>query len=264
MYRPIHSLQKTVLAALLALSLGLAEGAAAQVVGRVTDLAAETPVQAAGVALIDAEGNVKAQAVTDADGLFSARITEPGVYTIQIVALGYVASSGTTVNYDEERVFLEIDLVPAPIEAEGITVSVEQRVPYLEVFGFYDRRDDGRGTFLTPEDIQRRKATRSSHLLREVASVLLSEAREPVFARAIGTTPGQGLCVPNIYVDGYPLRTDTQMQNVFSSPMRFDLVVPPPEQVAAMEVYPGGASIPPQWRTATSGCGVIVVWSRRW
>lgn len=264
MYRPIQLFQTTLLA-LLALSLpGFAGGVEGQIVGRVTDLAAETPVQAAGVALVDAEGNVKAQAVTGADGLFSARLAEAGVYTVQVVALGYVASPGTTVTYEGERVFLEISLIPAPIEAEGITVSVEQRVPYLEVFGFYDRRDDGRGTFLTPEDIQRRKATRSSHLLREVSSILLSQAREPVFARAVGTTPGQGLCVPNIFVDGYPLRTNTQMQDVYASPNRFDLVVPPPEQVAAMEIYPGGASIPPQWRTGTSGCGVIVVWSRRW
>jgi len=235
----------------------------AQIIGRVTDRATELPVPSAGVALIDSAGRVMGQAVTDPEGLFATNLQTHGQYTVQVVAMGYVASGDNTANFAGDRIFLEIGLQPAPLETEGIVVEVESRVPFLEMGGFYDRMNAGSGTFLTPDYIRSRRAVRTSHLLRGLSGIIISDNREPILARTIGTTPGEGLCVPNIYVDGQPLRRDNILDD-YQDPARFENVVPPPEMVSAMEIYPGGASIPPQWRSGTSGCGVIVVWSRRW
>jgi len=243
--------------------LSIPDTAGAQILGRVTDRATELPVPSAGVALIDSAGTVFGQAVTNQEGLFAANIQEEGSYTVQVVAMGYVASGDNTADFRGDRIFLEIGLQPAPLETEGIVVEVESRVPFLEMGGFYDRMKAGNGTFLTPEYIRERRAVRTSHLLRGVSGVVVSGNLEPILARTLGTTPGEGECVPNIYVDGQPLRRGNALDGN-RDPLRFENLVPPPEQVSAMEVYPGGASIPPQWRTGTSGCGVIVIWSRRW
>lgn len=235
----------------------------AQIIGRVTDRVTELPVPSAGVALIDTAGTVKGQAVTDQDGLFAANVQDHGNYTVQVVAMGYVASGDDTADFAGDRIFLEIGLQPAPVEAEGIVVEVESRVPFLEMGGFYDRMKAGRGTFLTPDYIRSRKAVRTVHLLRGLSGIIVSDNQEPVLARTIGTTPGEGLCVPNVYVDGQPLRRKAILEDR-QDPARFENLVPPPEMISAMEIYSGGATIPPQWRTGSSGCGVIVVWSRRW
>lgn len=260
--RPSPSALRTGLLPLLALLIlpGLAH---AQILGRVTDRATELPVPSAGVALIDSAGAVKAQAVTNQEGLFAANVLDHGNFTVQVVAMGYVASGDNTADFAGDRIFLEIGLQPAPLEAEGIVVEVESRVPFLEMGGFYDRMNSGNGTFLTPDDIRSRRAVRTAHLLRGLSGIILSENQEPILARTVGTTPGNGLCVPNVYVDGQPLRRKSVLDD-YQDPARFENLVPPPEQISAMEIYAGGATIPPQWRTGGSGCGVIVVWSRRW
>lgn len=260
--RPSPTSLRSGLLPLLALVLlpGLAH---AQVIGRVTDRATELPVPSAGVALIDSAGTVRGQAVTDQEGLFAANVREHGSYTVQVVAMGYVASGDNTADFVGDRIFLEIGLQPAPLETEGIVVEVESRVPFLEMGGFYERMNSGHGTFLTPDYIRSRRAVRTSHLLRGLSGIIISDNQEPILARTIGSMPGEGLCVPNIYVDGQPLRRDAVLDD-YQDPARFENVVPPPEQISAMEIYGGGATIPPQWRSGTSGCGVIVVWSRRW
>ncbi|MDT8341548.1 MAG: carboxypeptidase-like regulatory domain-containing protein [Longimicrobiales bacterium] len=254
-----------VLAAVLgtALLLPRPQALPAQILGRVTDEVSELPVPTAGVAFLDEQGNVLGQAVTDAQGLFVSPVLGTGDYFLQVVALGYVATPTAPVNYAGERIFLEIGLSPAPIVTDGLLVSVESRVAFLEMGGFYSRMSAGFGDFLGPDEIRARKAVRSSHLMRVMPSVVLWEEREPVFARTLGTRPEEGLCFPDIYLDGQPLRTVNSLTDRWD-PMRFDVVVPPPDQISAIEAYPGGATIPPQWRRGSAGCGVIVVWSRRY
>jgi hypothetical protein len=35
-----------------------------------------------------------------------------------------------------------------------------------------------------------------------------------------------------------------------------------PDQVEGIEIYRGSSSVPPQFNTGTSMCGVIAIWSR--
>lgn len=263
------------LAVLAALVWLAPSSSAAQVLGRVIDQANQSPVQAAGVALVDSAGSVRGQVVTDGNGRFVMPIDQPGTYSVQVVALGYVASPVEEFVYEGTRIFMEVTVAPAPIETEGLEVVVEAQQVHLVESGFYARRRAGAGAFVGPEDITAMMATRPGHLLRRIPSVSLIENQEPVFLRAQGANPMDGTCLPNIWIDGYPIRTRNfqrvQMSEEVSFsppeirdyPERFDLIVPPVEMIAAVEAYPGGSTVPARWRTNTSGCGVIIIWTKR-
>jgi hypothetical protein len=266
------------MAALAAAALAFPSGGVeAQVLGRVIDQANQGPVPNAGVALVDSAGTVRGQVVSDETGRFIMPIGMPGTYSVQVVALGYVANAVEEFVYQGQRIFLEVTVAPAPIETEGLEVVVESQQVHLVMAGFYDRQRMGGGDFIGPEDIERLRATRPGHLLRRFASVTLLENQEPIFNRNQGVSPESGTCLPNVWIDGYPIRTrnfqrvrttiddesGTGGEDLTAYPERFDLIVPPAEMIAAIEAYPGGSSVPARWRTRSSGCGVIVVWTRR-
>jgi len=54
-----------------------------------------------------------------------------------------------------------------------------------------------------------------------------------------------------VYLDQVPL----------PSPFNLDLL-PPPREIAGIEVYAGSATIPPQFNGMNRGCGVILVWTK--
>lgn len=231
--------------------------AQAQIVGRVIDAQTREPVPNAGVALLDSAGTARAQVVTNEDGRFvMAPASGPGRYDVQVIALGYVGTPTDAVDYTGESVFLEILLSPAPIEMEGIEVSVEALDPALEAQGFYQRERMTGGLFVAPEDLEDRVLVRASEALRRLPGVNVSRG-EPVFARGIGVGSG---CPPDVWVDGTPVRRG---EGTPGGLQRFDDLLPAPQNIAAVEAYPGGASVPAQFGGVTSGCGVIVVWTKR-
>jgi hypothetical protein len=63
----------------------------------------------------------------------------------------------------------------------------------------------------------------------------------------------------DVYVDGalvyqYGINPPMPLFNVNSLP---------PDQIEAVEVYTSAVQIPAQFNTAGSGCGVLVIWTRR-
>ena len=54
-----------------------------------------------------------------------------------------------------------------------------------------------------------------------------------------------------VYLDQVPL----------PSPFNLELL-PPPRDLAGIEVYAGPATIPPQFNGYNRGCGVILVWTK--
>jgi hypothetical protein len=64
--------------------------------------------------------------------------------------------------------------------------------------------------------------------------------------------PSQGFCTPTLYLDGMP------MFALDADDVDF---LAPPAQITGVEIY-SGASVPPQFQRAFSGCGSIVVWTK--
>lgn len=119
--------------------------------------------------------------------------------------------------------------------------------------GFWARRGQGFGHFLTREDIVQRDAHEFTDLVRMIpsVSVQMRNGRPVVRFPRYGQSNIRGDCPPLYWVDGQRVEG--------ASPDEF-----PPNDIEAMEIYAGASTIPPQFapRMTSYFCGVIVIWTR--
>jgi hypothetical protein len=120
--------------------------------------------------------------------------------------------------------------------------------------GFWDRRSRGFGHYFTRDEIERRDPHDFTDIVRMTAgvSIVSSNGRKVIrFSRNGGI---RGDCPPQYWVDGMRLENAT--------PDEF-----PPQDVEAIELYSGIATIPPQFAPKLQAmrdrtCGAIVIWTR--
>lgn len=62
---------------------------------------------------------------------------------------------------------------------------------------------------------------------------------------------GGGWCAPKVYVDDVPQYSETAVNDI------------PPELIAGIEVYTSQLRVPPAHAGGVTGCGVILIWTRR-
>jgi len=100
----------------------------------------------------------------------------------------------------------------------------------------------GFGRFITPEEIERSRATRTLDLFVGMEGV-----------RIVGNQLLLRDCSPQTYVDGLPLHIDADLP--------VDVMVPF-EALAAAEIYLGVAQVPLQYGGTGGACGVILFWTK--
>lgn len=144
------------------------------------------------------------------------------------------------------------------VQLSALDITVTQRARWLELQGFYDRRDRGgiSGHFLDRDLIERRRPTVITDLLHELPGVRVLHI-EPgrltvMFSRTINLGPRNG-CEPALHIDG------TRYQSPGSG-FEVDNFNPiSVAQLEAVEVYVGAAT-PIQYQHP---CGVVLFWTRR-
>lgn len=242
--------------------LGVSNVDAQQIRGEVLDLTNRNHVEGALVTLSDSGGTVVRRVLSGTEGQFALDHVPMGALMVEVEAFGYAASSARNIDFDGQPLFLEIGLEPAPVGMEGIRVSVTPQQPFLRENGYYHRLRVGHGDFLTEDDLARLTPAWTSEVLRRLPSVRVV-GREPIIGRGGASLFGSGprSCVPNIWIDGAAARLATGISGRHDV-NAFDNVAPPPEHIAAIEVYPGGATIPARWGGTGAACGVIVIWTK--
>ncbi len=152
----------------------------------------------------------------------------------------------------EFAVVLEIE----PVDVPGVTVEAARSVP-VRLQGFYERMETSTGVFLTREMIEEREPRRVNDLLAPMRFSRRSRA-----ASSFGLAMDSECRVPLIFIDG-------QLIGDASRPVYIEPRLMPnigqfldPDQVEAMEVYEGGASVPTAFALLGSDCGVVVFWTR--
>jgi len=235
--------------------------AEAQITGRILDSKSGQGIDAARVTVFDSVGDSLSLSVADGDGAFAvAWPGGEGVYTLRVQALGYEGTS-RPITYAGIPIVVEIRVAPAPVELEGLAVEVEPLSPYLDRFGFYSRRRLGTGRFLNVEQMDGSRFSRTVDILRRVPGLRVTNGGEPYLRRAQGTTfRAADRCFPVLVLDDIIVRTGRTIESALDE---FDLIMPRPGDIAAIEVYGGSALSPPQWRSLENDCGVIVVWTTR-
>jgi hypothetical protein len=203
------------------------------------------PIAGASVTVVGSRLGVR----TDSAGHFRLRELAPGRYVLIVQRLGYVAASEILDVAAGDTIRPAIQLAPA-VHTLG-TVAVEARSRSVKLLEFDLRRKAGEGQFMTEEEIRARNSVTILDLLRTFKGIALGVDGRPVNRRSPDIM-GR-VCLFQYYVDGvlYPLA-------------RGSIDLPPPNDLAGVEVHHNSATIPLQYKSTNGSafCGVILLWTK--
>lgn len=193
---------------------------------------------------------VTLRATSDTAGRFRLVGVPVGAGTLHVRRLGYRAAlvRVTVERGSTASVTVTLAHVPHALDPVLVEASRQPAVRYLQ--GFYERRSKGHGYFVTRDQLSTRQWSDMTDVLRSlVPAVRISSSR---MARNAVRLRGSR-CAPLVWLDGAPAMAG-----------EFDLDVISPETVSGIEIYPGPATVPVEFRSTRGieSCGVIVVWSR--
>ena len=243
---------------LLAVALGLCLTGtgplSAQVVrGRILEAGENRPISMAAVSLLTKEAVEVTSTQTGEDGRFQLSSNTSSGFYLYVEALGFLPKLDGSLNLTEgDTVEIDVFLVPSPLPMEPLVVEAEARSRRLEMSGFFERKQAGLGGFIEREEIERRDPRFLSDLFRTRPGfrVVGGPGNAELVSRRTSSFL-YGNCKPIIYLDGLPMGTGA-IDNII-----------PPSLVEAIEIYSGISQLPAQYSGAESGCGVVLLWTRR-
>lgn len=200
-----------------------------------------------------------ARVVTGENGRFRMLQVPPGQYLLVVRRIGYAPTSGIIDVPERDTLRLAYTLVRSNNLLD--TVRVRGSRITMRMLDFERRRQQGQGQFITQEEIERRGSIQTSDFLRYMRGVEVSQVTTQAFAgtQVYSRREGGGFtdsqqqqsCAMQVILDGIIL------------PRNFNLdLLPPPKQIAGIEVYSGAATVPPQFGGVDRRCGVVAFWTR--
>ena len=141
------------------------------------------------------------------------------------------------------------DIDPDAGELEGVRLpelTVEERANHGPV-DWIRRRNEGRGRYVTRQDIEKRNPATLPDAMRMVPGVRVECRSGSICAIRLARAP-RG-CNPAFFMDGIP-----------SDPAIAYLT--PITDVEGVEIYSGPADTPPELEGPRARCGVIAIWTR--
>ena len=232
------------------------------------------PIADASVVLLDNGGAIVQGTISDVGGLYAMPSPGAGLYALRVDGADFktVVTQSFEVA-DNQNVSVEVRLSKrTATELSPITVTADAPiVEPLPLREFHRRRERGLGNFLTREEIEQRQPQRFSDALRMLPMIRVvpmppdadrpfgpRSGRHTVRIRGLSNRIGgyEG-CPPVIYLDGIKLGSIDDAE--YGGP---DLLVFP-HDIEGVEVY-GPATVPAEYGGSDAGCGVVVVWKRRY
>ena len=222
------------------------------------DAASEQPIAQALVLAVTESGDTLFYSQTNETGLYFMPRQEPGTrYRIAVEALGFSRQIGDVLTGEDEPQYWVIRLDPEPITREELVVEVERQDFGLRQLGFYQRRDRRNAVFVDVEVMERTTVPTLGDVLRRSPGIRVTTAGEPYSARS------DRACLSTVFVDDILVRKGGDPVPPGRALDLLEFVAPPPSQVAGMEFYHGGSSVPPAYAGTNTSCGVLLVWTRR-
>ncbi|MEO7997381.1 MAG: carboxypeptidase regulatory-like domain-containing protein [Gemmatimonadaceae bacterium] len=195
-----------------------------------------------------------ARVTTGESGKFRFQKVPPGQYLLVVRRIGYAPASGVILVKALDTLRLSYMMARSIVAMDTIRVNAT-RVS-LRMLEFEARARAGFGQFMNQATIDRRPSLQAMDLLRQFRGIEVSRNTSGAFAGTFALSKREGGamkggCPMQVLLDGIVL------------PRNFDLeLLPPPKQLAGIEVYEGAATIPPQFGGADRSCGLIAVWTR--
>ncbi len=254
--RLTHIIRLPLLLATLACCVSVAPASTQIVRGRVIDLTTGSPIIAGSVLLLDLTGQVQKLAVTNATGVYSIQVPSPGSYTLRVDATGYNRHNEPQFAVLAGRI-LELDVsLLSYIELPLVVVEADS-VPYAPgpLEGFYERKERGRGQFITGEQIEMMGVPRFTDIVRLTVGVEVISMGGSQYSIRIKGTGRLGGCAPQFWVDNVRWGTvDLEGEGPDRSIY--------PYEIAGIEIYRPSA-VPIEFAAFDLSCGAVVVWTRR-
>jgi len=247
------------LAALLLLPAAPALAQTSTVHGRLLDAASGAHVPRATVVLSANRGRFQTAVQTDSLGRFAFTGLSGGLYRLRAGRVGYTDVISAVNLASADTMEVEIRMSVGAVVLEPVTV-VSRETPSGWMAGFNDRRLRGVGHFITREEVERRRPSQVSDLLRTLPGVTNRPARWGIGGQQTTQQRNGQTCVMQVFLDGM-LLTRNFFRNPSSSFNVDDYVQP--SEIQGMEIYRGGHDVPAEFMTPYSGCGTVVIWTRR-
>jgi hypothetical protein len=188
------------------------------------------------------------RALTDSLGRFRIVNLPSGKFTMVVRGIGYRPVVNDIDVREADTLRLTFSLQRTPNELA--TVLITERTLSTKLREFEERRKLGFGQFFTRDDIDKMQAITITDILRRSASIKIRHDNTAASARQFPDS-----CLMAVYVDLVPLGGGVKLQDL-----------PSPNEIAAVEIYPGSATLPVWLPTGpfftTKGCGAILLWTR--
>jgi hypothetical protein len=187
---------------------------------------------------------------TDENGRFVLSKVPAGPLSLRFRRLGYRPDTVDLMVMAGQTLPLDVAIGRVALGLAPVVVRARETLTGWRV-GFYDRRDQGAGHFLTKEDLEKRNPSMLTDMFRMIPGVQVRSVGSSML-RQVRFRGGR--CAPLTWLDGAPLNAG-----------EFDLDALSPRSIEAMEVYSGPASVPLQFqssRNLATSCGAIIIWSR--
>jgi hypothetical protein len=205
---------------------------------------------AGGIPVASAEVRVRgarSSGLTDEQGSYTVSGLPAGTRELEVRHIGYAVAEASVELRNGATTRSDVQMQRI-VNLDSVRV-VATRARYPEFSAH--RKSAVFGHFLGPEEIQRRRAIRTSDLIRPFGGFLMDYSRgRPRIVSARGASTSS--CGPNIVIDGMDLgRMDPEAISVD------DFL---PTDIGAIEIYREGDMGPPEY---DKGCGLIVIWTKR-
>jgi hypothetical protein len=202
--------------------------------------------------------------ITDAHGRFLYAPQRPGKVVFLLRRLGY--NPGTlTIDItaaDTTRVTFAMTAATQTLSTVAVRDTANSLSPFLAGFDRRVATHAGSATYITRDEIEKRKPSLTTDLLRRVMSVRIIDSSGVLMAVSrrvqrpvvrLRGIPDLANCVLQVAVDGQLKEWGYAVNSIA------------PEEIHGIEVYPGPATTPAEYASIRRDayCGLIMVWTRR-
>ncbi len=260
------------LAAALAIGLGAASRpAAAQ---RTTLAVLDAGGQPVPFAVVSVDGG-RVQ-IVDPDGRLALSVAAGSKVKLAVRRIGFRPWESTVTLGADSLLAVRLERLSQKLDTMRITERAG--TPNLMLATFYQRALDrqrglGTGVFITPEEIEKRDPSDIAQLFTNQPSVRLAQAYPGHYtARGANSTCDMTVLVDGQVANRSPLGGGKGMSIAPRPAMnngrvsaddlsRFTLEDVEADNVAAIEIYARGSSVPAELQVSDQACGVIAIWT---
>lgn len=185
---------------------------------------------------------------TDDRGRFSFEKLPVGAVEVSVRRLGYGPQKVQATVSNTLQMSYSVTLIAQPTMLDPLDVSAQKR--HVAIEGFYQRRIQGIGAYVTRDEILARNANQPSDVLRMMSGVQLVRTRSGFGVRFLSASGGRRDCPPTTWIDGQR-----------APGIEIDEL--PINDIEGIELYRGASTTPSQFQHGSGPtCGTVVVWTR--